>query len=55
MQEKANFLKTNLDKIAEKSGETLLLPIGADHLAIPEDIKSQIESVNFISMIMKLN
>lgn len=47
MQEKANFLKTNLDKIAEKSGETLLLPIGADHLAIPEDIKSQIESVNF--------
>ena len=47
MQEKANFLKTNLDKIAEKSGDTLLLPIGADHLAIPEDIKSQIESMNF--------
>lgn len=47
MQEKANFLKNNLDKIAEKSGDTLLLPIGADHLAIPEDIKSQIDSMNF--------
>lgn len=47
MQEKADFLKDNLDKIAEKSEDTLLLPIGADHLAIPEDIKSQIESVNF--------
>lgn len=48
IEEKAEFLKTNLDKIAEKSGETLLLPIGADHLNVPDDIMAQIEAVNEI-------
>lgn len=46
LEEKANFLKTNLDKIAEKSSNTLLMPIGADHLGVPENITSQIREVN---------
>lgn len=46
MEEKAQFLKKNLDMIAEKSGDTLLLPIGADHLGIPRDIAYQIEEMN---------
>ena len=46
IEEKAEFLKSNLDKIAEKSGKTLLLPIGADHLGIPDDISSQIDKIN---------
>lgn len=46
IEEKAEFLKKNLDMIAEKSGSTLLLPIGADHLGIPSDIAEQIEEVN---------
>ncbi len=48
IHEKAQFLKENLDKIAKKSSDTLLLPIGADHLGIPEDIAEQIEEVNNI-------
>lgn len=43
---KAEFLNNNLNKIAEKSGEVLLLPIGADHLGIPLDVKEQIALVN---------
>ena len=46
IEEKAKFLKSNLDKIAEKSGNTLLLPIGADHLGVPEDLAEQIEKIN---------
>lgn len=46
IEEKAEFLKKNLDMIAEKSGLKLLLPIGADHLGVPEDIAEQIEEVN---------
>lgn len=46
LEEKANFLKTSLDKIAEKSSNTLLMPIGADHLGVPENISSQIREVN---------
>ena len=45
-QEKANFLKSNLDKIAEKSADILLLPIGADHLDIPKNISEQIKNIN---------
>lgn len=48
IEEKAKWLKENLDKIAEKSGEYLLLPIGADHLGVEPDIKEQIEKVNEI-------
>jgi len=46
MKEKAQFIKKNIDMIAEKSGDTLLLPIGADHLGIPRDIAYQIEEIN---------
>lgn len=48
IDEKAEFLKHNLDLIAEKSCNTLLLPIGADHLGVPSDIMEQIEAVNEI-------
>ena len=44
--QKAEWLKGNLDKIAEKSGHYLLLPIGADHLGIEPDIADQVEKVN---------
>ena len=43
---KAEWLKVNLDKIAQKSGNVLLLPIGADHLGIEKDITEQINDVN---------
>lgn len=46
IEQKAEWLKGNLDKIAEKSGEYLLLPIGADHLGVETDIAEQIEKVN---------
>lgn len=48
IEEKAEFLKNNLDKIAKLSQNTLLLPIGADHLDIPENIQEQIYYVNEI-------
>lgn len=43
---KAKLLKGYLDKIAEKSGEYVLLPIGADHLAAVRNIKAQILKLN---------
>ncbi len=46
IEDKAKWLKGNLDKIAEKSGDVLLLPIGADHLGVEPDIANQIEEVN---------
>lgn len=46
IEEKAQWLKGNLDKIAEKSGDILLLPIGADHLGVEKDIAEQIAGVN---------
>lgn len=46
IEQKAEWLKGNLDKIAEKSGDYLLLPIGADHLGIEPDIAEQIKQVN---------
>lgn len=46
IDKKTEFIKNNLDKIAEKSGSTLLLPIGADHLAVPKDLDKQILEVN---------
>lgn len=48
IEEKAEFLKNNLDKIANLSQNTLLLPIGADHLGVLEDIQEQIYYVNEI-------
>ena len=46
IEQKAEWLKGNLDKIAEKSGKYSLLPIGADHLCVEYDISEQIEQVN---------
>ena len=46
INKKAEFLKNNLDKIAEKSGDVLLLPIGADHLGVEVNLLEQIEQVN---------
>lgn len=46
IEQKADWLKENLDKIAEKSGDYLLLPIGADHLGVELDIQDQINKVN---------
>ena len=48
IKEKAEDLRVNLDKIAAKSGDYILLPIGADHLGIEPDIAEQITKVNEI-------
>ena len=46
IEKKAEFLKNNLDKIAEKSGNVLLLPIGADHLGVETNLSEQIAEIN---------
>ena len=46
IEAKAEFLKKNLDMIAEKSSDTILLPIGADHLGVETDLPEQISAVN---------
>lgn len=44
--DKSKFLKKELDLIAEKSTDVILMPIGADHLGIEPDIQNQIDEVN---------
>lgn len=46
VRDKAEILELELDKIADKSGDTILLPIGADHLDVPDNISVQIERIN---------
>lgn len=46
IEKKADFLKQHLDKIAAKSGDVLLMPIGADHLGVKSDVWEQIKDVN---------
>lgn len=46
IEKKAEFLKNNLDKISEKSGDILLLPIGADHLGVETSLTQQINEIN---------
>ncbi len=46
IEQKAEWLKGNLDQIAEKSSDVLLLPIGADHLGVESDVAEQISQVN---------
>ena len=46
IEEKAKFIKRELDLISEKSGEYVLMPIGADHLGIPDNIQDQILAIN---------
>ena len=45
---KAAALKKYIDKIAAKSGDNILLPIGADHLKVADNLKNQIEKLNKI-------
>lgn len=45
-EKKAEFLKRTLDRIAKYSSDNLLLPLGADHLAVSDNIKEQIKEVN---------
>lgn len=46
IQEKGDFIQAHLDKIASKSSDVLLLPIGADHLGVANDISEQIREIN---------
>ncbi len=46
IEEKAGWLQRDLDLIAEKSSDFLLLPIGADHLGVELDITEQINEIN---------
>lgn len=46
MEEKAKLLEKELDLISEKSGDYLLLPIGADHLGVDNNISQQIQAMN---------
>ena len=48
IEKKAELLKKYLDKISLKSSENVLLPIGADHLCIPKNLKQQIQELNKI-------
>lgn len=46
IEKKAEVIEENLDKIAKKSSNVLLMPIGADHLGLESDIAEQIKLVN---------
>ena len=46
IEKKSEALKKYLDKIALKSGDNILLPIGADHLGIAKDIQNQVKNLN---------
>ena len=45
-EKKAQMLKRTLDRIARYSAKDILLPLGADHLAVADNIKEQIKEVN---------
>lgn len=46
LEKKIEFLESHLDKIAKKSSDVLLMPIGADHLDIESDVAEQIREIN---------
>ncbi|GBF23195.1 mannosylglycerate hydrolase [Candidatus Gastranaerophilus sp. (ex Termes propinquus)] len=46
ISKRAELLEDVLEKIAKHSGKSLLLPIGADHLAILKDANKTIEEIN---------
>lgn len=48
IEKKAENLKKYLDKIAFKSSDTVLLPIGGDHLAAAHNLNEQINELNKI-------
>lgn len=43
---KAEFFKRTLDRIAKYSSNNILLPLGADHLALADNIKEQLTEIN---------
>ena len=45
-EKKAAMFKNTLDKIAKYSSENILLPLGADHLAVADNVKTQIVEIN---------
>ena len=45
-EKKVQMLKRTIDRIAKYSSDTILLPIGADHLAVADNIQEQIKEVN---------
>lgn len=45
-ERKAELIKKTLDKIAAHSKDKLLLPLGADHLGVPDDLEKQVFEVN---------
>ena len=46
IEQRTKYIKDNLDKIAKYSGDTLLMPIGGDHLGIRSDIMEIVKEVN---------
>ncbi len=47
-RDKINMLRNTLDKIAAYSSENILLPLGADHMAVANNIKTQLNYINNI-------
>lgn len=47
IDKKAEALKKYLDKISLKSGDNILLPIGADHLGIAKNIEKQLKEMPY--------
>lgn len=45
-KKKAEMLKNTLDKISQYSENNILLPLGADHLALADKLEQQIDEVN---------
>ena len=45
-EEKSGAIKKYLDKISGKSGENMLLPIGGDHLGVPDNLNQKINTLN---------
>ena len=45
-EKKAEMLKRTLDRISKYSGENILLPLGADHMKCPDNLKIQLKEVN---------
>lgn len=45
-EKKAKLLTSFIDKIAQRSSDNILLPCGADHLKIADNLKQQISEIN---------
>ena len=45
-KEKAKLLTAFIDKIAQRSSKNILLPCGADHLKVADNLTTQVEEIN---------